>query len=123
MNTKTQLTTHWQLAPTDEQQSIAQGVDDIHLCISNILLTQKGSDVLRPDFGSDHFRYIDQPEDIAIPHMVREITQALKKWEKRIVIDGVQIQGTAPRLAFNIRWSLTDAVYRDIYQTQVMYDY
>lgn len=76
----TLLTTHWQLAPSLDSQAV-QGVDDIHQCIDHILSTMKGTDVLRPEFGSDHFQYIDQPEDIAIPNIVREITLALQRWE------------------------------------------
>ncbi|WP_373100786.1 MULTISPECIES: GPW/gp25 family protein [Pasteurellaceae] len=119
MNTQnTLLTTHWQLAPSLDNQTV-QGIDDIHQCIDHILLTIKGSDVLRPDFGSDHFQYIDQPEDVAIPNMVREITLALQRWEKRINIDSVEVRGTAPHFEFIIYWSLTEDVYREIYATRV----
>lgn len=118
MNRQT-LTTHWQLAPCTDRTSVVQGIDDIHLCISNILLTIKGSDILRPEFGSDHFRYIDQPEDIAVPNIVREITLALQLWEKRINVDEVLIDGNAPHLMITVCWSLRDDVYREIYQTQI----
>lgn len=119
MNTQAHLTTHWQLAPNDEIQSVIQGIDDIHLCIANILNTLKGSDILRPDFGSDHFRYIDQPEELAIPHFVREITTALQHFEKRIEIDEVKVSGSAPHFSFTIFWSLKDDVYREIYATEI----
>lgn len=113
------LTTHWQLAPFDEQANVLQGIEDIHQCIVNILMTQKGSDVLRPEFGSDHFRYIDYPEDIAVPHFVREITTALQRWENRIEVNSVEVSGEAPYFTFTVYWSLTDAVHREIYQTEV----
>ena len=54
MQFDTPISKHWQLAPGDS--GLAQGVDDIDLCIHNILSTRKGSDVTRPDFGSNHFR-------------------------------------------------------------------
>lgn len=111
--------THWQLAPEADKQNVVQGIDDIHLCIANILATQKGTDILRPEFGSDHFQYIDYPEDIAVPNIVREITQALQQWETRIEIDEVLVDGEAPHFTFTVRWSLTDDVYREIYQTIV----
>jgi phage baseplate assembly protein W len=115
MNTQnTLLTTHWQLAPSLDSQAV-QGVDDIHQCIDHILSTMKGTDV----FGSDHFQYIDQPEDIAIPNIVREVTLALKRWEKRITVDSVNVEGTAPHFEFVIYWSLTEDVYREIYATRV----
>ena len=96
-----------------------QGVDDIHQCIANILNTPKGTDILRPEFGSDHFQYIDQPEDVALPNMVREITLALQRWETRIEVESVQISGQAPHFELLIYWSLVDEVYRELHQTQV----
>ena len=120
MNTQnTLLTTHWQLAPSLDSQAV-QGVDDIHQCIDHILSTMKGTDVLRPEFGSDHFQYIDQPEDIAIPNIVREITLALQRWENRIEVESVQISGQAPHFELLIFWTLVDDVYRELYQTQVV---
>ena len=119
MNTQsTLITTHWQIAPNIENQ-VVQGIDDIHQCIGHILSTTKGTDVLRPEFGSDHFQYIDQPEDIAIPNIVREVTLALQRWEKRIKVDSVNVEGTAPHFEFLIFWTLVDDVYREIYQTSV----
>lgn len=119
MNTHTHLTTHWQLAPNDKTQSVIQGIDDIYLCIANILNTIRGTDILRPEFGSDHFRYIDQPEDIAVPHFVREITFALSLWEKRINVDEIKVSGNAPHFSFTIFWSLKEDIYHEIYSTEV----
>ena len=113
------LTTHRQLAPFVDEAKIKQGIDDIHQCIANILSTIKGSDVLRPDFGSDHFQYIDYPEDIAVPNFVREITKALTVWEKRIIVESIAVSGVAPHFTFTVYWTLSDAVYREIYQTEV----
>lgn len=119
MNTQTLLTTHWQLAPTNDEQSVVQGIDDIHLCIANILSTPKGTDVLRPEFGSDHFRYLDYPEDVALPNIVREITLALTRWENRIVVNQVWIDGIAPHFQLTVMWSLVDDIYREIYRTEL----
>lgn len=111
--------THWQLAPSTDTAEVVQGIDDIHLCIANVLSTQKGTDILRPEFGSDHFQYIDYPEDVAVPNFVREITQALQKWEKRIEVEEVLVDGSAPHFIFTVMWHLTDDVYREIYRTTV----
>ncbi|KGQ48626.1 phage baseplate protein [Gallibacterium anatis 10672-6] len=118
MNTNLILSTHWQLAPALNEQAV-QGIDDIHQCIDNILNTLKGTDILRPEFGSDHFQYIDQPEDVAWPNMVREITLALKRWETRIEVESVHISGQASHFELLIFWTLVDDVYRELYQTQV----
>ncbi|EXI62234.1 baseplate protein [Mannheimia granulomatis] len=119
MNINTPQYTHWQIAP-DGVKTI-QGEDDLHQCIINILSTRKGTDVLRPDFGSDHFEYIDQPFDIAVPNMVREIFVAIDKWEKRVIVQEVQISGTAPHFFFNVKWCVADDVAKQIYSTEFNY--
>ena len=53
------ISKHWQLAP--EGSGVVQGADDIDQCIRNILSTRKGADVTRPDFGSDHYKWLDTP--------------------------------------------------------------
>ncbi|QIW15861.1 phage baseplate protein [Pasteurellaceae bacterium RH1A] len=108
--------THWQLSPLNEAQPI-QGEDDLHQCIATILSTRKGSDVLRPTFGSSHFDYLDQPFDIAVPNMVREIFMALSQWEKRIEVQAVKVSGLAPHFHFEIVWVVKDEVARQIYTT------
>ena len=106
MNTNPIHSTHWQLAPNLNKQAV-QGIDDIHQCIANILNTLKGKDILRPEFGSNHFQYIDQPE----------ISLALQNWEPRIEVEHIDINGQAPHFELTIYWALVDEVYREIYQT------
>ncbi|MDE4053303.1 GPW/gp25 family protein [Glaesserella parasuis] len=119
MNTHTLQHTHWQIAP--EGVESIQGEGDLHQCIINILSTRKGSDVLRPDFGSNHFEYIDQPFDIAVPNMVREIFVAIDKWEKRVVVQEVQISGEAPHFFFTVKWCVAEDIERQIYATEFDY--
>ena len=40
---------------------VVMGVDDVDQCIAIILTTPKGTDVLRPTFGTDLWKYIDAP--------------------------------------------------------------
>ncbi|MCT8589526.1 GPW/gp25 family protein [Glaesserella parasuis] len=119
MNTHTLQHTHWQIAP--EGVESIQGEGDLHQCIINILSTRKGSDVLRPDFGSNHFEYIDQPFDIAVPNMVREIFVAIDKWEKRVVVQEVQISGEAQHFFFHVKWCVAEDIERQIYATEFDY--
>lgn len=114
-----QLTTHWQLSTYDSLDQITQGLDDISACIFNILSTRKGTDILRPEFGSDHFDYIDQPSDIAMPGIVKEVSSAIARWEKRILIDDVTIIDLSPTLDVTISWHVKDDVAREIYTTVV----
>lgn len=98
---------------TDEQ--------DVEQCFYVILETPKGSDPLRPTFGSDVWRYLDSPIDTARPHVVREVTDSIRLWEPRAVLTSVQVfmadtegataQGNAHlNVALNWRWANNPAV-------------
>lgn len=117
MNYDTPISKHWQLAQGGH--SITQGVDDIDLCIHTILSTPKGADVLRPHFGSDHFDYLDTPEDVFIPNVVREVVLAIQTWEKRAVVKDVKFEGNVPHITMKIFWSVADDIASDLYQTQI----
>jgi phage baseplate assembly protein W len=66
--------------------SVVEGFADVNQCIAIILNTPKGSDPLRPTFGCDIWQYIDAPMTLAVPHLVREVTEALTIWEPRISV-------------------------------------
>lgn len=85
---------------------IVAGVDDIHQCIRTILMTPKGSVPHRPEFGSDIWRYLDLPTGEAIPHVVREGIEALRRWEPRIeVVRMVPLELNA-HLHISVEWRL-----------------
>ena len=117
MNYEHPISQHWQLSQSGN--GITQGADDIDLCIHNILSTRKGADVLRPDFGSNHFDYLDTPEDVFIPNMVREITLAIQTWEKRAVVERVQFEGNAPHITMKVFWRVADDIASDLHQTKI----
>jgi|HubBroStandDraft_1064217.scaffolds.fasta_scaffold80425_3 phage baseplate assembly protein W len=92
---------------------VVQGVADVDQCIAIILTTPLGSDPLRPTFGSDIWRYIDFPIDIALPSIVRELTAAITSWEPRVtvlniavapVLDGSTQSGA--QLSVTVTWQL-----------------
>ena len=117
MNYEQPLSQHWQLSQGGS--GITQGADDIDLCIRNILSTRKGSDVLRPEFGSGHFDYLDTPEDVFVPNAVRETVLAVQTWEKRAVVEEVRFDGHAPHMHMTVVWRIADDVAGEIYQTQI----
>lgn len=82
-------TVHWQ--PQLGGDGVVTGVADIDQAIHIILTTPKGSDLLRPKFGSDVFRYLDYPINRARPHIVRETIDAIRQWEPRITAVSVQV--------------------------------
>lgn len=117
MNYDQPLSQHWQLAPNGN--GITQGADDIDLCIHNILSTRKGADVLRPDFGSNHFDYLDTPEDVFIPNVVREVVLAIQTWEKRAVVENIYFEGNAPHITMMVQWHIADDISSELYQTPI----
>ena len=117
MQYDTPISKHWQLSPGGS--GLAQGLDDIDLCIHNILSTRKGSDVTRPEFGSDYFDYIDTPEDVFVPNAVREVALAIKTWEPRVVFERVSFEGNAPHIMMTVHWRVADDVAGSINTTSV----
>lgn len=89
--------------------NVVQGVADINQCIGIILATPKGSDPLRPTFACDLWRWIDTPITVARPNLVREIVEAITKWEPRVRVLSVVINlvaGTLSNLTITIVWQL-----------------
>lgn len=100
--------------------NIVQGYDDINQCIDVILRTQKGTDPLRPFFGSNIYFYIDAPVNIAIPNIKREIIDALSLWEKRVEIVRITHIIDGSRLFFFITYKVVDD-YEE-FTTQLLLD-
>ncbi len=101
-------------APGSGIGSVVQGVADVNQCIQIILNTPKGSDPLRPTFGADVWRYIDSPINAAIPAIVREVTEAILRWEPRVTVVSISVTpatGTdtqaGARLSIAVTWKLT----------------
>lgn len=84
---------------------------DIAQCIQTVLLTPKGSDPLRPTFGSDCQNFIDYPLNTARPHLVREVIDALTHWEPRAKVLQVSV-ALAGIAAFNVAvtWQFTQGI-------------
>ncbi len=73
---------HWQ--PALGGNGEVTGLEDLRQAIAIILRTPRGSDPLRPEFGSNLHLYIDYPVNRARPHLVRETVDALRRWEPRL---------------------------------------
>jgi phage baseplate assembly protein W len=88
---------------------VAQGVDDINQCIAIILTTPKGSVPHRPTFGSNIHKYVDYPVNEAVPNIVREATDAITEWEKRITVNSIQAEINQPQIKIKIEWTLKES--------------
>lgn len=66
--------------------AISEGLSAIRQCIDIIIRTTKGTDPLRPEFGSNVYKYQDRPINEAIPNIKKAILEAISTWEKRVTI-------------------------------------
>ena len=85
---------------------VAEGVDDINQCIAIILLTRKGTDPLRPSFGSEIYKYVDYPVNVAKPNIIRETIDAITLWETRITVNSVLIETENEHIKVKVQWKL-----------------
>lgn len=96
---------HWQHALGGD--GIVDNLDDLAQAIRVILLTPKGSDPLRPEFGSDLHLYLDYPINRARPHIVRESVEAILRWEPRVTVERVEFYLVEQaRAAVRVTWRL-----------------
>lgn len=110
MATKIQdiVSTNWQLSNQTIGQ-IAEGIDDIRQCIGIILTNTKGSDPLRPLFGSDIWRFIDNPVNTAVANISAEIIDCIGKWEQRIRIKELTYNITGSKIDFELTAELLES--------------
>ena len=77
---------NWQVSVSGTGD-VAEGISDIRQCIGVIITTSKGSDPLRPEFGTEIDKLVDKPVNVAAPAIVREILTALQLWEPRVRVN------------------------------------
>jgi uncharacterized protein len=87
---------------------VVSGVEDIAQCVRIICGTRIGAVPLRPEFGSEIYKWLDAPIDEARRNVPQAIFQALGRWEPRIIVNSVLVS-MAENLAgvvIRIDWSL-----------------
>lgn len=118
---------HWQLrlgrnlvAPASALGEIVHGLEDVEQAIHTIVLTEKGSVPTEPEKCTRLAPYIDRRSDYAIPNITREIFDAIRAWEPRVVVEQVRIsQEDFGHWRFPVFWRLAADVTRTIRQTIV----
>lgn len=99
---------NWQLSNTNLGE-VSEGVDDLRQCIQTILTTTKGSDPLRPLFGSDIWRFIDTPVTTAVANISAEIIDSVSKWETRINVDKLTYDVVGSRMDFELTAKMVES--------------
>lgn len=81
-------------------------LEDIHQCILTILSTPRGSDPHRPDFAVNLLDWVDKPINAVRSVMVRDVLQAIAKWEARAAVQRVTVDvGTdGASLTLTVSW-------------------
>ena len=88
--------------------AVMQGAEDVDQCIRIILATPRGSVPHRPELGCDLWRYLDLPVERARPFMVREVVDAVERWEPRAELVAV----TATTDPDDVTALVVDVTYR-----------
>lgn len=86
----------------EESGTLVQGLDDIRQCVMIIMRTAKGSDPLRPEFGTNIYKLVDAPISVAAPQITAEIIDGITTWEPRVVLKSVKYKIEDSHLIFNI---------------------
>jgi len=99
--------TSWQVSTTGAGY-ISEGLEDVRQCIDVLLRTQKGTDPLRPEFGSDIYQHIDKPVNSVVANVKRAIISALEMYEKRVSVVSVKHAVNVSTIDFFITYKLID---------------
>lgn len=119
---------HWQpkigrnlAAPATALGEIVHGLEDVEQAINTIVLTEKGSVPTEPEKCTRLAPYIDRRPDYAIPNISREIFDAIRAWEPRVIVERVAItREDFDHWRFPVFWRLRADVTRTIRQTVVL---
>lgn len=95
------LTKTWSMKAAALGEIVAD-VEDIKQSVAMIVLTAKRSVPGLPEFGCGLYDYIDYPINSAGPLIVREIRNAVTRWEQRAGISDLQYQIIEGNLRFNL---------------------
>ncbi len=76
---------HGRLSFPSLEQSVREAIEVI-------LRTRPGEQLMRPDFGAGLANFVGQPNTVATRRRIRDtITEALLRWENRIIVDRVDV--------------------------------
>lgn len=106
---------HWQPALTGD--GVVEGLDDVHQCILLILGTPLGSVPHRPMFGWDGIDLLDGDIDTITPQLIQKATDAVLRWEPRILKVTVMVEQGDARAWLRVTWWPADNLKRE---TQVI---
>jgi len=88
-----------------EQDTIKSVLQNIQV----ILTTPKGSDVHRPDFGSELYKFIDQPlTALTVGKIKAYIVDEIERWEPRVKVKEVKLDRRLERTKIELLLAIED---------------
>lgn len=69
---------------------IVEGIAAIRQRMDLAIRTTKGTDPLRPEFGSFVYKFVDAPVNVAVPNIKKEIIEALQLWVPEITVVSIR---------------------------------
>ena len=73
------------------------GMDHLRHSIADILTTPIGSRVMRRDYGSRLYEYIDAPINRStLVEIYSAVAEALRRWEPRLQVNRIQVEAHQP---------------------------
>lgn len=94
---------HWSF---DREGEIVTDLADIAQSLDNLWNTPVGSDILRPNYGCEWWKYIDYPVDLAALYMIRELILATNRWEPRVMIQRITPSIDLSHIKFHTQYQL-----------------
>lgn len=92
---------NWQISVNGIGE-IAENIADIRQCIGTIITTTRGTDPLRPEFGTDIWKQVDKPVTVAAPYIVKEILRGIQLWEPRVRVQKLIYTIDQERILFEL---------------------
>ncbi len=84
-------------------------VASVNQNIRLVLTTIKGSDIHRPDFGSELYLWIDKPLTAINQGRIRaEIINAIERWEPRVKIKEIELKKEYASIRIKITYEIKD---------------
>ena len=77
----------------------SNGAENVRQAIQLILLTERGERIMLPEFGAGLKRFLFQPNTVATRRLIEEeISRSLERWEPRIRLKNVSVEGDSADL-------------------------
>ena len=80
----------------DARVAMSSGSDNVREAIRTILLTEVGERIMLPNFGARLQSSLFEPNSAATRRLLeKEISEALERWEPRLQLQAVRVEGDA----------------------------